>query len=215
MSRRSQLAAVEVHGMTRASFIVRSALGVSAVSGLAAVQPFVAGALAAGEVELVGGPGTRSDLEALQFLLTIEELETELYDRARTQLSLSSATRELVLVIGENDADHAEKLATMIELLGGRPARVPEFTFPLSDERSFLELAAEIEDLGIGAYNGAARGIRSMPVLELLTGIAQVEGRHAGALKETLGRPPTRAFSEALPQEEVLEAAGEYEASPK
>lgn len=215
MSRRSPLAAVEVRGMTRAAFIVRGALGVSAVSGLAAVQPFVTGALGADEVELIGGPGTRSDLEALQFLLTIEELETELYRRARAQLSLSAATRELVLVLGENDADHADKLVAMIELLGGGPAKVPEFTFPLSDERSFLELAAEIEDLGIGAYNGAARGIRSMPLLELAGGIAQVEGRHAGALKEILGRPPTRAFSEALPKEAVLDAAGEYRASSK
>ncbi len=215
MSRRNPLAAVEVAGMTRSAFIVRGALGAAVVSGLAAVQPFVAGALGAEEVEFTGGPGTRSDLEALQFLLTIEDLETELYRRARTQLSLGAETRELALVIGENDADHADKLTAMIALLGGKPAKTPQFSFPLSDERSFLELAAKIEDFGIAAYNGAARGIRLMPVLELAGGIAQVEGRHAGALKETLGRPPTRAFSEALPKEEVLDAAGEYMSSAK
>jgi rubrerythrin len=214
--RRDPLAAVGVHGMTRSAFLVRGALGATVVSGLAAVQPFVAGALAKEEeLVIVGGPGTRSDVEALQFLLTIEQLEAELYLRALAQLSLGAETRDLTAVIGENDADHARKLTAMIELLGGEPAKRPQFSFPLSDEASFLELAARIEDVGIGAYNGAARGIRSMPVLELLAGIAQVEGRHAGALKQTQGRPPTRAFSEALPAEEVLDETAEYMESSK
>ena len=42
-----ELAGVEVHGMTRSSFILRGALAAGAVYGASAVTPFVSQALAA------------------------------------------------------------------------------------------------------------------------------------------------------------------------
>jgi hypothetical protein len=58
-----ELAACEIHGMTRASFILRGALAAGAVYGTASVAPFVSQALAA--------PGG-GDAEILNFALTLE-----------------------------------------------------------------------------------------------------------------------------------------------
>jgi hypothetical protein len=58
-----ELAGVEVHGMTRSSFILKGALGAGAVYGVGSVAPFVATALAAsGEVDI------------LNFAMTLEYL---------------------------------------------------------------------------------------------------------------------------------------------
>ncbi|MFZ0040746.1 MAG: hypothetical protein WAK93_05525, partial [Solirubrobacteraceae bacterium] len=58
-----ELEAVEVHGISRASFILRGTLAAGAVYGAGAVAPFVTNAFAAS-----------SDLDILNFALTLEYL---------------------------------------------------------------------------------------------------------------------------------------------
>jgi hypothetical protein len=58
-----EFGAVEVHGMNRASFIVRGAVAAGAVYGTAAVGPYVSNALA---------QSGSSDVDILNFALTLE-----------------------------------------------------------------------------------------------------------------------------------------------
>ena len=62
--------------------------------------------------------------------------------------------------------------------------------------------ALRLEDTGVSAYNGAATRVTSKDVLLALASIAQVEARHAGALRQLVGESPTigafdRVFSGA------------------
>ncbi|MEA2346736.1 MAG: hypothetical protein QOG62_523 [Thermoleophilaceae bacterium] len=215
MTRPIDTRAIEVEGMSRGAFLLRGALTTAAVSGLAAVQPFVASALGSGKFKITGGPGAKVDLDIANFALTLEELEAAFYAQALDQVSLSASTRELAQLIGDNESQHVEKLKSVIEVLGGKPGKTPKFNFPLSDEASFLELAEALEDTGVGAYNGAAPQIISSPLLEAAGGIVQVEGRHSGAIKMARGMSPSEAFSQALDIDEVLARTKKYIDSPQ
>ena len=44
---------------------------------------------------------------------------------------------------------------TAIKHAGGTPVKKPTFVFPATDQASFLKLAYTLENIGVGAYNGA------------------------------------------------------------
>jgi hypothetical protein len=71
----------------------------------------------------------------------------------------------------------------------------------------------QLEDTGVAAYNGAATQLQSKDVLQAAGSIAQVEARHAGALRELAGEPPTvAAFDQVLSGDESDEAVHELTA---
>jgi rubrerythrin len=197
-----QLATVEVKGMTRGAFILRSTLAAGAVYGGSLVGPYVKTAFAQGQQ---GG-----DVEILNFALTLEALEQTFYQEGLRQVSgLSGEVAALAEEIESNEAEHVTALTKTIQDLDGEPAEKPEFDFgdALQDEDSFLELAQTFEDTGVSAYNGAAPRIRSEEVLAAAGSIVQVEGRHASLIRLQRGEEPAPvAFDETLDEQEVLDA---------
>jgi hypothetical protein len=188
---------VEVEGMTRASFILRGALAAAAAYGAGTIGPFVGQALAQD-----GG----GDIEVMNFALTLEYLETELYERA-AKLSLSSEVAGLARSFGGQEAEHAAALSAAIGQLGGKPVERPRFTFPMNDEASFLALAQSLEDTGVYAYNGAVLAIESKEILGAAAAIAQVEARHAAAIRLARGLVPApRSFDKTLTARQVRDA---------
>ncbi len=196
-----ELAAVRVDGMTRSSFMLRSALAAGAVYGGAAVGPFVKEAMS---------QENTGDVEILNFALTLEVLENTFYEDALSQVSgLSSDVQSLAEEIQANEAEHVDTLTATIEDLGGEPAEAPKFDFgdAFQDEDAFLELAQTLEDTGVSAYNGAAPMIEATEVLEAAGSIVQIEGRHAALVRLQRGENPApTAFDETLEQQEVLDA---------
>jgi Ferritin-like domain len=192
-----ELAQVEIHGMSRGSFILKSALTAGAVYGAASVTPFVRTAMA----QEGGG-----DVEILNFALTLEFLETDFY-RQGMKLKLRSEVMELARTFGDQEGQHVEALTGTIEQLGGTPAKEPTFMFPIKDETSFLKLAQVLEDTGVSAYNGAAPAIMSKEVLGAAGSIVQVEARHAAAIRlVNRAAPAPVAFDETLDDQAVLKA---------
>jgi len=196
-----ELAATEVHGITRSSFILRGALAAGALYGTASVAPFVSQAFA----ETGGG-----DVEILNFALTLEYLEADFYNVKGRQVGLSGEARKYARVFGAEEAAHVSALSAAIEQLGGKPVAKPTFVFPATDEKSFLALASVLENTGVGAYNGAGPSLKSKEVLASAGSIVQIEARHAAAIDLLIGKSPTpnEGFDKPLSKTEVLAAAG-------
>jgi rubrerythrin len=194
-----ELQAVEVHGMTRSSFIVRGALAAGAVYGAGAVGPFVRQAIA----QSGGG-----DVEVLNFALTLEYLEAAFYKEAAKIDGLSEDAVKAVETFGDEEQQHVDALSKTIMDLGGKPVAAPGVDFgDLTSESAFLKLAVTFEDTGVSAYNGAAPSIKSKEVLAAAGSIVQVEARHAAAVRLLAEKDPAPdAFDETLTMDQVLKA---------
>ena len=196
-----ELQGVEVHGISRASFILRGAMAAGAVYGATAVGPFVTGAL--------GATGA-TDVDILNFALTLEYLETDFYKVKAKSLKLSGAVRDVATEFGDQEAQHVDALTKAIQGAGGMPAKKPTFVFPATDEKSFLGLAYVLENTGVGAYNGAGPAIKNVALLAAAGSIVQVEARHAATIgllsKQSV--VPNGGFDKPLTKQQVLAKAG-------
>jgi hypothetical protein len=196
-----ELGAVEVTGMSRASFILRGALTAGAVYGATAVGPYVSNAFAA------SGSG---DVAILNFALTLEYLETAFYKVKGKSVGLSGEAKALASSFGDEEAEHVAALTKAITAAGGKPAKKPTFVFPVSNAASFLKLAYVLENTGVGAYNGAGPSLMNKQYLAAAGSIVQVEARHAASIALLTGSmiTPDGAFDKPLSKSQVLAKAG-------
>jgi rubrerythrin len=184
--------------LSRSEVILKGALAAGAVYGAIAVGPFVGRALA-----MSGG----SDVDILNFALTLEYLESTFYKEAKSRAKASGELKSLIGLVGRDEDEHVGALTETIKKLGGKPVAEPKFDFPYSGTAGFLKLAQAFEDTGVSAYNGAAPQIKSREVLEAAGSIVQVEARHAAAIRlQTGDEPAPVAFDPALSEAKVLKA---------
>jgi hypothetical protein len=101
-------------------------------------------------------------------------------------------------------------LSKAIAAAGGKPVKAPTFSFPVTDQASFLKLAYTLENVGVGAYNGAGPSLVSKEYLATAGSIVQTEARHAAAIALLTGSEitPHGAFDQPLTKAAVLKAAG-------
>ena len=197
-----ELAAVQIDedsaDLSRSDVLLKGALAVGAIYGAAMVGPYVGRALA-----MSGG----SDVDILNFALTLEYLESKFYAEAKSRAKPSGELKSLVDLIASDEQQHVEALAATIKQLGGKPVAEPKFDFPYNGTAGFLKLAQTFEDTGVSAYNGAAPMIKSKEVLAAAGGIVQVEARHAAAIRLQNGAEPAPvAFDPPLDEKQVLKA---------
>ena len=197
--RNPELEAVEVHGITRSSFIVRGALAAGAVYGAGSVGPFVRQALA----QSGGG-----DIEILNFALTLEYLEAAFYKEAAKIDDLSEDAVKAVETFGDAEQAHVDTIAGIIKQRGGKPVKAPAVDFgDLTTEDAFLKLAVTFEDTGVSAYNGAGPALEDKELLAAAGSIVQVEARHAAAVRLLAKKDPAPdAFDPTLTETQVLKA---------
>jgi hypothetical protein len=194
-----ELGAVEVHGINRATFILRGAIGAGALYGASAVAPFVSNALAASP-----------DIDILNFALTLEYLETNFYQSKGKSVGLSGEAKSLAKLFGDEEAEHVAALTKAISSLGGKPVKQPTFAFPVTNQTSFLKLAYVLENTGVSAYNGAGPSLTNKTLLAAAGSIVQVEARHAASIALLTGMSitPDGAFDKPLNKMQVLAKAG-------
>ena len=195
---------IRVDGLTRGTFLARSALAAGALYGAAAAGPAVTRALAHAKHGAFSG----GDVGIANFALTLEKIEADFYKRALAVEDLTPAARRLLESIAKNEDEHVRQLAQVIQQIGGRADPAPRTRFPrLTAQDDVLRVAIELEDTGVAAYNGAATQIQSADLLQTAASIAQVEPRHAGALRELAGEAPTLGgFDRVMSGEEADDA---------
>ena len=136
--------------------ILKGALAAGAVYGTFMVGPYVRKAFA-----MTGS----SDVDILNFALTLEYLESTFYKEAKTRAKASGELKSLISLLADDEKQHVDALTATIKQLKGKPVAEPKFDFEYSDTAGFLKLAQTFEDTGVSAYNGAGPMIKSKEVL--------------------------------------------------
>ncbi|MCK9250312.1 MAG: ferritin-like domain-containing protein [Solirubrobacteraceae bacterium] len=168
--------------------------------------------VAAGGMTTTTASGSAGDLKILNYALTLEYLEADFYAKVLEADLLRKAETELAKTFGDSEQQHVDALKATIEKLGGTPVEAPETTFPLESRTQVLELARVVENLGAAAYLGKAGEIKNPEILAAALSIHSVEARHAAALNQLLGKPPTPdgAFAKPADEKAVLAAVKPY-----
>jgi hypothetical protein len=184
--------------ISRSEVILKGALAAGAVYGTLMVAPFVRSAFAMG--------GT-SDVDILNFALTLEYLESTFYEEAKKRVKASGELKKLLPLLASDEKQHVEALEGTIKKLGGKPVAEPKFNFEYNGTSEFLKLAETFENTGVSAYNGAGPAIKSKEVLGAAGSIVQVEARHAAAIAlQNKQEPAPSAFDPSLQEKQVLKA---------
>lgn len=199
--------------LSRGDLLLKGALAVGALYGLAAVGPYVQRAMAA---------SGDKDVDILNFLLPFEYLQISLYNRGNSgenylgeRLNLKGEDKELVELLVDEEGQHVAAMQEMVEELGGKPVEKGNYAFAYREYSTFLDLGSTIETAAIGAYNGALPRLESEEARELGFSIVQVEGRHAAAVRIPGNEEPApEAFDIGLLEDtafnSVIQFTGEY-----
>jgi rubrerythrin len=149
------------------------------------------------------------DLEIVEYALTLEHLETDFYNAVIDAGVIKDRNlAETAKLIRDNEQEHVDALTSTVKQLGGKPKR-PKTTFDkviAGGPDMVLQTAATVENLGAAAYLGQAGRIQSKEILASALAIHTVEGRHAAALNNVVGKTivPDGAFAKPASMAEVL-----------
>jgi hypothetical protein len=121
----------------------------------------------------------------LQYLLTIEQFELALYERAR-ELDLSGQAAALAGRYANHEAEHVERLRIAV----GSEASTAPVELPKFGVDDFTALAQRAEGLAVSALNGAIPTVRDTALREELAAIVQVDARHGAAIRDLRGNNP-------------------------
>jgi hypothetical protein len=146
-----------------------------------------------------------SDLDIVNYALTLEYLETQFYADVVKSGLFKGKTLSVLKSFGAEEAQHVVALHKAAMSMG-KPAAKPMGKFPLKDAASVTKLAATVENLGAAAYLGQAPAIQSKDVLAAALSIHSIEARHAATLNTLLKHSPTPdgAFAKPMSMAQVL-----------
>jgi Ferritin-like domain len=162
-----------------------------------------------------------SDLDVLNYALTLEHLEYAFYRDGIGLFSFGNDSRGQSIdtnfaAIRDHEGAHVETLASVVADLGGTPVEEATYDFgdAYTDPMAFMMTAAALENTGVSAYDGAGQFITDPELLTAAGSIVAVEARHASYLNLLTGQIPfPAAFETPLTMDEVLEIAGPFIAS--
>jgi len=175
-----QEAAEKVDDKTRAAFLRKAGVGVGAVL---AATTFTGGALPKGMPALRRGQIPQSDIDILNFALTLEYLESAFYAEAKGSGALKGETQRFANVVSNHEFSHVKFLQ---KVLGSSAVAMPKFDFKgtTMDMAKFEATADVLENTGVHAYLGQVGNIKTPAVLAGAGSILPVEARHAAWIRD-------------------------------
>jgi hypothetical protein len=158
-----------------------------------------------------------NDIDVLNYALTLEYLEAAFYQQGNSAGLLSGIEEQYLSTIQSDEEYHVQALTDTIKKLGGSPVAAPgvDFGGAFDSRDSFLTTSVTFENVGVGAYLGAAGFISDKAILQAAAGIFGVEARHAAIVAELLGLPAEGgvykgAFETPIDKATVLSAVAPF-----
>ena len=146
-------------------------------------------------------PGTivlnfKSDIGVLNYAYALEQLEAAFYIEVtrRGYRGMTDPEERVLADVRDHEIAHRDFFRAA---LGAQriPDLVPDFSsVNFADRSSVLNTARVFEDLGVAAYNGAARYLENTTYLVVAGKIVSVEARHAATIRDLL-QPKTGYFA--------------------
>lgn len=130
------------------------------------------------------------DVGVLNFAYALEQLEADFYARVAASNVLTGTEQAYFQQVARHEAIHRDFLKAAItrdastQILRNLTPKYPVGTF---DSRAvILATAKAFEDLGVAAYNGAAKLIKTPAYLVIAGQIVSVEARHAAFVRDLI-----------------------------
>ncbi len=154
-----------------------------------------------------------SDLEIVNYALTLEHLENAFYKMVNSSGLLEGKAASYLMVIGAHEQAHVDALTAVVRQMGGTPAEEqPSYNFAVLGDTStaegILAIAEMLEHTGVKAYNGAGPEIMDKNLLASAGSIVNVEARHTSIIRVLIdpnANPAPRPFEESATPQEILD----------
>lgn len=159
----------------------------------------------------------KNDVDVLNYALTLEYLEATFYQQGNQRGLLSGKSADYLAQVQKDEEAHVQAVSKTIKKLGGTPVEKPNVKLDgvFASKEKYLSTSFTFENLGVGAYLGAAPFIEDKKVLQAAAGIYGVECRHAAIVANLLGKPAEGgvymgATETPKSKSEVLQAAAPF-----
>jgi hypothetical protein len=194
-------------GIDRKSFFRRAGVaGAGLVAGGSILGAFTGSALAADTPQ--------SDIDILNFALTLEYLEAEYYRQGSASGALSGNWQRTAVLLAQDETAHVQALQ---QALGSAAVASPKFDFKglPNDPGGFIKTAYVLESTGVHAYLGQAGNLKTPALLAAAASIVTVEAAHRAAIamlaqqddpRGKNGINPDGPFDTPLTKDQVLAA---------
>lgn len=123
---------------------------------------------------------TPTEIQILNFALTLEHLESAFYSEFLPKFTASDFTsagfesfvRGRLVQIGSHEAQHVSFLESA---LGGNATKACTYDFPVNNVKDFVSLSQVLEGVGVTAYLGAAQFLHTPAYLTAAGSILTTE----------------------------------------
>ncbi|KLU92282.1 hypothetical protein MAPG_11228, partial [Magnaporthiopsis poae ATCC 64411] len=160
-----------------------------------------------------------TDVDILQFALTLELLEASFYQQGFAKfpqsdfqaLGLTPQQITDLQGVGTSEQTHVSLLQGAIAQAGVKPVQACEYNFGFTDAKGMVGTASVLESVGVSAYLGAAPLVADKGILGTAASILTVEARHQTFIRvaSQLAASPS-AFDTALSPKSVFSLAAPF-----